>query len=45
MANYAALDVRPARLGNPLPGIEAAVVRHVDDGVEVITEPNVRGRV
>lgn len=45
VANYAALDVRPGSMGKPLPGIEAAVVRHVDDGVEVVTEPNVEGEL
>lgn len=45
VANYAAMDVRPGSMGKPLPGIDAAVVRHVAGGVEVVTEPNVEGEL
>ena len=45
VANYAAMDVRPGSMGKPLPGIDAAIVRHLADEVEVITEPNVEGEL
>ena len=45
VANYAAMDVRPGSMGKPLPGIDAAIVRHAADGVEVVTEPNVEGEL
>ena len=45
VANYAAMDVRPGSMGKPLPGIDAAIVRHVADEVEVVTEPNVEGEL
>lgn len=45
VANYASMDVRPGSMGKPLPGIDAAVVRHVAGGVEVVTEPNVEGEL
>ena len=32
IANYAAMDIRPGSMGRPLPGIEAAIVRHDGDG-------------
>ena len=32
IANYAAMDIRPGSMGQPLPGIEAAIVRAHDDG-------------
>jgi acetyl-CoA synthetase len=32
IANYAAMDIEPGSMGKPLPGIEAAVVRHGRDG-------------
>jgi acetyl-CoA synthetase len=28
IANYAAMDIRPGSMGKPLPGIEAAIVKH-----------------
>ena len=45
IANYAAMDIRPGSMGKPLPGIEAAIVRRVDGGVEIITEPDVEGEL
>ncbi len=45
IANYAAMDIRPGSMGKPLPGIEAAVVRRVEGGVEVITEPDIEGEL
>ena len=45
IANYAAMDIRPGSMGKPLPGIEPAIVRRVEGGVEVITEPDVEGEL
>ena len=46
IANFAALDIKPGSMGRPLPGIEAAIVRRLDDGdVEVIGEPMVEGEL
>ena len=33
IANFASMDIRPGSMGKPLPGIEAAVMRHGADGV------------
>lgn len=43
IANFPSMDIRPGSMGKPLPGIEAAIVRRVDGGVEVLREPNVEG--
>ena len=45
IANYAAMDIKPGSMGRPLPGIEATVVSHDDDGVKEITEPNALGEL
>lgn len=45
IANYAAMEIRPGSMGRPLPGIEAAVVRRLDDSVEVLTEPDEEGEL
>ncbi|OQW32726.1 MAG: acetate--CoA ligase [Nitrospira sp. SG-bin1] len=45
IANYASMDIRPGSMGRPLPGIEAAVVRRTDSGVEVLVEPNAQGEL
>lgn len=45
IANYAAMDIRPGSMGKPLPGIEAAIVKKGEAGVEVITECNVEGEL
>ena len=33
IANFASMDIRPGSMGKPLPGIEAAVMRHGADGM------------
>ena len=44
IANFAAAEVRPGSMGRPLPGIEAAIVRKLDDHtVEIIDKPGVDG--
>jgi acetyl-CoA synthetase len=46
IANFAALEIRPGSMGLPLPGIEAAIVRHHKDGtVEVIEQPDIAGEL
>jgi len=46
IANYAALDIKPGSMGLPMPGIEAAILRHLDDGgVEVIDAPMAEGEL
>ncbi len=39
IANYASMNIKPGSMGKPLPGIEAAIVRRTDDGIEVIDSP------
>ena len=44
VANYPGMEIRPGSMGRPLPGIEAAIVRRVDEHtVEVVQEPDVEG--
>ncbi len=45
IANYPAMDIRPGSMGKPLPGIDAAIVRRTDAGLEVVTEPDVEGEL
>jgi acetyl-CoA synthetase len=45
IANFAALDIKPGSMGLPLPGIEAAIVRQTNGGVETIDEPMVEGEL
>ncbi|MBM4267762.1 MAG: acetate--CoA ligase [Deltaproteobacteria bacterium] len=45
IANFASMPVRPGSMGRPLPGIEAAVVRPTEDGVEEIREPGLEGEL
>lgn len=46
IANLAALDIKPGSMGVPLPGIEAAILRHENGrNVEVIAEPMVEGEL
>ncbi len=45
IANFAAEEIRPGSMGRPLPGIDAAIVRRTDGGVEPIDEPDVEGEL
>jgi acetyl-CoA synthetase len=45
IANYAALEIRPGSMGKPLPGIEAAIVKRGEHGIEVITDTDVEGEL
>jgi acetyl-CoA synthetase len=46
IANYPAMDVRPGSMGRPVPGIEAGIVRALEDGgVEVLDGPGEVGEL
>jgi len=46
IANFASMDIRPGSMGRPLPGVEAAIVRRIDEKtVEPIAEPGVEGEL
>ena len=46
LANFAVVDIKPGSMGRPLPGIEAAILRHrADGGVEVIEEAGQEGEL
>ena len=45
ISNYAAMDIKPGSMGRPLPGIEAAIVEHRDDGVQEIAKPDTLGEL
>ena len=46
IANTPAFDIKPGSMGRPLPGVDAYIVRHNDDGTtEVIDEPDVEGEL
>jgi acetyl-CoA synthetase len=46
IANLPALDIRPGSMGQPLPGVDAVIVRHGPGGdVQVIDEPDIEGEL
>ncbi len=46
ISNYASMDIKPGSMGRPLPGVEAAVVEHTDNGgVQVIDSPGKEGEL
>ena len=45
IANFASMDVRPGSMGRPLPGVDAAIVRRTDTGVEVVEEAGKEGEL
>jgi acetyl-CoA synthetase len=46
IANTPAFDIKPGSMGRPLPGVDACVVRHNNDGtISVIDEPDVEGEL
>lgn len=46
VANYVSADVKPGSMGRPLPGIEAGIVRHLENGqVEEIQTPDTEGEL
>ncbi len=46
VANYASMAVKPGSMGRPLPGIEAAIAKHLPDGgIEIVEAPMVEGEL
>jgi acetyl-CoA synthetase len=45
ISNYASMAIKPGSMGRPLPGIEAAVVHHEGDSIEVVDEPGIEGEL
>ena len=46
IANFLALEIRPGSMGRPCPGVEAALVRRLEDGsVELVEEPGAEGEI
>lgn len=46
IANFRSMEIRPGSMGRPLPGVEAAIVRRIDEThVEEITRPDVAGEL
>ncbi|MGE0133779.1 MAG: acetate--CoA ligase [Dehalococcoidia bacterium] len=46
ISNYVAMPVRPGSMGRPVPGVEAALVEHTEDGaVRVIEAEDERGEI
>jgi acetyl-CoA synthetase len=46
ISNFASMEIRPGSMGRPLPGVEAAVVRRLNEGkVEVVPEPGQEGEL
>ena len=46
IANIPVLDIKPGSMGKPLPGVDAVIVRHAEQGaVEVIDVPDVEGEL
>ncbi len=45
ISNFAALEIRPGSMGKPIPGVEAAVARKTDDGIELIEDADETGEL
>ena len=45
IANTAAMDVKPGSMGKPLPGVEAAIVHRLEDGLEIVAAPGTEGEL
>ena len=46
IANFASMNIKPGSMGRPLPGVEAAIVRRLDEShVELVQEPGVAGEL
>jgi acetyl-CoA synthetase len=45
VANFPSMTIKPGSMGKPVPGIEAALVRRVGDGVELIDDPDETGEL
>ncbi|WP_372972801.1 acetate--CoA ligase [Marinobacter sp.] len=45
ISNYATMEIRPGSMGKPIPGVEAALARKTETGIELITEPDETGEL
>jgi len=46
IANLPSMPIKPGSMGKPLPGVDACIVRHLEDGgIEVIEEADVEGEL
>ncbi len=45
IANFPSMPIKPGSMGRAVPGIEAAVIRHTDDGIERINDPAETGEL
>ena len=46
IANYAAMDIKPGSMGKPVPGVDAAIVEHLEDGrIQKIEKPGEDGEL
>jgi acetyl-CoA synthetase len=45
IANFRSMDIRPGSMGRPLPGIEAAIVRHSESGGVAVQPPDTDGEL
>ncbi len=45
ISNYATMEVRPGSMGKPIPGVEAAIARRNDDGLELIEQADETGEL
>ncbi|HET8707003.1 MAG TPA: AMP-binding protein, partial [Pseudomonadales bacterium] len=45
VANYACLPIKPGSMGKPLPGVDAAIAKRTENGMEFITDPNETGEL
>ncbi len=45
IANFASMDIRPGSMGRPLPGVEAGIVRRLDDGGVVVVGDGQEGEL
>ena len=45
IANFPSMEIRPGSMGKPLPGIEAAIVRRTNGGIEVIESSDEEGEL
>ncbi len=45
IANYPSMTVKPGSMGKPLPGIEIAIAKIDESGLELIRQPNIQGHL
>jgi acetyl-CoA synthetase len=45
IANFASMEVRPGSMGKPSPGVEAAIVERMGDGVRIVERPMAMGEL